>query len=140
MAVIERVWRMLSGGRVLYAVLACYLLVLGFLSLNPWLRPVTRPGMLSPDKFDHALAYGGLAVILYAVLRIRLLRHGPQAWLAALLGASAIGVLVEIAQTLFTTNRTGSIEDAVANVIGAAFGLVAYRIVSLLLRSVRSSS
>ena len=119
----------LSMPRVRYAVLACYLLVLFFLSLNPWVRPVFRDDIFSPDKLEHALAYGGLAILVFFCLnkwRNGSIRSTTRGWISAVLFSALIGVFVEIAQSLFTHNRTGSVEDAVANAFGAGLGCVAY--------------
>ena len=116
--------------RFRYAVLACYLLVLGFFSLNPWIRPTSTENVFSPDKIDHAIAYGGLAIIIFfcfAKLHNRYITSTSRAWIAALVTSVLIGILVEIAQSLFTYNRTGSVEDAVANAMGAALGYAAYQ-------------
>lgn len=113
-----------------YAALACYVIVLTFLSLNPWFRPEDRGGALSPDKVEHALAYGALAIMTFLCLVKA--RHGAghgttRVWITALSFAVVFGILMEIAQSLLTTNRTGSVEDAVANTIGAALGFATYQ-------------
>lgn len=112
-----------------YAVLVCYLMVLFFLSLNPWLQPASGQGFFAPDKLDHALAYGGLSLIIFFCL-VRsgngYVRSTAHAWMAALLMSVFIGILVETAQGLFMHSRTGSMDDAAANAIGAALGCVAY--------------
>ena len=120
----------LCKARLWYAVLLCYLSALLFLSLNPWVRPAAGDDLLSPDKLEHALAYGGLAIMVFVCL-VRW-RNGPiggtaQAWIAALLFSVLVGGMVEIAQTVFTPNRTGSVADALANAVGASLGFVAYQ-------------
>ena len=132
--------RVAENARAVYVLLGGYLLTLGFLSLNPWIRPETRPGVLSPDKFDHAFAYAGLCTMLYLALRAYPLRRDGQAWAAALLGATVIGILVEIAQGLFTTNRTPSLDDAIANAIGAVCGFIGFQLLCWLWRYRRSGS
>lgn len=121
------------SNRFWYAVLALYLLVLLFLSLNPWLRPASDASLLSPDKLDHALAYGGLAVILYLCLR-KNIADFRNAWIAALLAAIAAGALIELTQALFTHHRSGSFADAAANAIGAGLGYMAFRLFRLIAR------
>lgn len=121
-----------------YAVLACCLVVLGFLSLNPWFRPASREGIFSPDKLEHALAYGGVAIIAFLCLTTA--RNGSmasqasmhntaRAWITALSFSALVGIAMEFAQSLLTVNRTGSVADAIANAIGAALGFVAYQAV-----------
>lgn len=129
-------WRRRLGTRGFgLAALGGYLAVVSFLSLNPWVRPVSEAGMLSPDKLDHALVYGGLTVIVYFFLRTWRGVNGRRslwAWPWAIGAATLIGILIEIAQSLFTANRTGSVEDAVANAIGAVLGFLAFHAVKYL--------
>lgn len=113
-----------------YTVLVCYLSILGFFSLNPWIKPASTDSAFSPDKLDHAIAYGGLAIITFFCLTkpsCKYTNNISRAWIASLIIAVLIGILIEIAQGLFTYNRTGSTEDAVANAIGALLGYVAYQ-------------
>ncbi|MDX8400430.1 MAG: VanZ family protein [Gallionellaceae bacterium] len=121
--------------RFWYAILACYLLVLGFLSLNPWIRPVSTNEISSPDKLSHAFAYGGLTIIIFlcfAQSRHGNFRNSARTWIAAISIAVLFGVAIELAQSLFTVNRAGSLEDAIANAIGAGLGYVAYNMVKYL--------
>lgn len=113
-------------------ILAGYLLVLGFLSLNPWVRPASTATVFSPDKLAHVLAYGGLAIILYSYLAGqpgRFRNCSPCAWMAALAGSASIGILIEIAQGLFVAGRAGSLGDAAANVLGAVLGYAVFLVV-----------
>jgi glycopeptide antibiotics resistance protein len=43
-------------------------------------------------------------------------------WVRLALGAVALSVLIELAQTIFRPDRTGSFRDVVANTLGAALG------------------
>lgn len=130
---LARVRQTTRSKRFWYAMLTLYLLVLLFLSLNPWLRPASTASLLSPDRLDHALAYGGLAVILYLCLQNSIIDSG-SAWIVALLAAIAAGILIELAQTLFTPHRSGSFADAVANAIGAGLGYMAFRLFRFIAR------
>lgn len=110
---------------VWYAALVVYLAALSVLSLNPWLRPVSRADLFSPDKIDHALAYGGLSILLYFCLSRSRRERVPSdlsIWGAAIGVAVLVGVLLEVCQSLFTRNRAGSVVDAIANAIGALVG------------------
>jgi VanZ family protein len=105
------------------------------MSLNPWLRPETMASAFSPDKLGHALGYGVLVVLVYYFLvniggRFR--NCSPCAWSAALAIAVCFGILVEIAQGLFTTSRTPSVADAVANACGALAGYLGFHAVKFL--------
>lgn len=122
-------WMAARGGRFWYGVLACYLSVLAFLSLNPWLRPAATAGILSPDKLEHAFAYVLLVSILFLCISKAsnvYLRNTAHAWMAAIFIAVMIGILIEVAQTLFTRDRSGSVGDALANGAGAVLGYFIY--------------
>lgn len=128
-------------GRVLWrALLVSYLGLLGFLSLNPWVRPESTPGALSPDKLEHALAYGILAVSIY----FSLASHAGCyrncsfcAWSTAVGSAVSVGVFIEIAQGLFTSSRSGSIGDAAANAAGAMFGCIIFLVGKSFIRQIK---
>jgi VanZ family protein len=110
-------------------VLVSYLLLLGLLSLNPWFRPASNDDLLSPNKVDHALAYGGLAILVFLCInrpRIEYKRAASGEWLAAILIAVTVGILLEATQSLFTDYRNGCVADALVNAIGAILGYVAY--------------
>jgi VanZ family protein len=112
-----------------YGVLVLYLAVLLFFSLNPWILPTATDSFFSPDKLDHAVAYGGLVIILYFCISrsaILLKNNSRLSWIISIAVAILTGILIEIAQSLWTSNRTGSIEDALANTIGTAIGLVIF--------------
>lgn len=114
----------LADSRFWRVIVLAYLTVLSFLSLNPWLRPKDSGGAFSPDKIDHAIAYAGLAIVIYLCL---FPPRQPRAWVFAVAGATSTGILIEVAQSLFTTNRSGSVDDAVANAVGALLGFVLFR-------------
>ncbi len=112
-----------------YGILGLYLAVLLFLSLNPWVLPKSTDSIFSPDKLDHAVAYGGLVMILYFCFSrtaIKFKNNSKLSWLISIVVAISTGISIEIAQSLFTTNRTGSIEDALANATGAVLGVVIF--------------
>ena len=129
-----RCW--MNNAKFWYAILACYLCVLGFLSLNPWIRPVSTDEIFSPDKLDHAFAYGGLSIITFFCLahsRKEYVRSTGRVWITAMIISTLIGILIEVAQSLFTYNRTGSVEDAVANAVGAGIGCLSYHLVKYMM-------
>lgn len=104
--------------------LTLYLGALGFLSLNPWFKPSgeTAFGLIPWDKIDHAVAYGGLTVLL--VLALSKTRRRKTAVGGGILIASAIGLLTEFCQAWFTDSRMFSYLDACANGVGALTGAV----------------
>ena len=99
-----------------------YLVVLAFLSLNPWLRPAAEG---NSDKIEHAIAYAGLTVLMFMCVGGARAWQARRPWLhviAVMTISMAIGAALEVAQSLFTHNRVGSVSDAVANGVGVTLG------------------
>lgn len=88
-----------------------------WLSLIPS-PPVPKTGILSWDKFQHAVAYGLLTIFAfnwYASL--------SPLWRRLLLAAVTavmFGALMEMAQGMFTTSRSAEMGDLLADAVGAA--------------------
>ncbi|MDD5411248.1 MAG: VanZ family protein [Methylobacter sp.] len=104
-----------------------YLVVLGFLSLNPWLRPNPEQaiGFIAWDLLDHAVAYGLLSVLLMSAFIKR--RRSLAMTFMVVVAASLIGVLFEYCQYWFTSTRQFSFYDAVANIFGSVLGVAAFQ-------------
>lgn len=106
--------------------LLLYLVILGFLSLNPWLLPDPSQaiGFITWDLLDHAAAYGLLSVLMM----LTFMRYDSP-WAMALvlvLASSLLGVLFEYGQHWLTLTRQFSLYDAMANVFGAVLGVVVF--------------
>jgi VanZ family protein len=106
--------------------LSVYIVVLAFLSLNPWLHPnsSTAIGDITWDKIDHAAAY-----CLLSLLLMSLCRHKKQQWIVSctvLLICPLVGILFEYCQLWFTATRQFSYHDAMANVLGAVLGVILF--------------
>jgi VanZ family protein len=103
-----------------------FLIILGFLSLNPWLRPESTQaiGLVTWDLIDHAAAYSLLSVLMMLAFR----QQDRPLVMASIVvpAASLIGVLFEYCQYWFTVNRQFSIFDATANVCGAVLGVIVF--------------
>ncbi len=109
--------------------LFCYLLILGFLSLNPWLLPDPNKaiGSITWDLLDHAVAYGGLSILMLLTFK-----QERRLWvntLVVFILASFIGVFLEYSQYWFTLNRQFSFFDAVANLFGSMLGILVFWLV-----------
>jgi VanZ family protein len=106
--------------------LILYIIIVVFLSLNPWLKPDSSEafGFLTWDMIAHAGAYGGLAM----VLMLALIRRGTGLTITALviLVCGLSGILMEYCQSWFTITRQLSMHDAVANFMGAVLGATAF--------------
>ncbi len=112
--------------RFKWLLLFLYLIILGFLSLNPWLLPDPKQaiGSLSWDLLDHAIAYGGLSILLMLLFRLH-----NRPWMKAtlvILASSLTGILLEYSQAWFTLNRQFSLFDAAANVCGSVIGVLMF--------------
>ncbi|HEY8096536.1 MAG TPA: VanZ family protein [Methylobacter sp.] len=117
----------------------CFLIILGFLSLNPWLRPDSTQaiGFISWDLLDHAAAYSLLSVLMMLAFR----QQGSP-WVVAsfvIPVASLIGVLFEYCQYWFTVSRQFSFFDAAANVCGAVLGVIVFWSVQIYRKRYRAS-
>lgn len=103
-----------------------YLIILGFLSLNPWLLPDPRLaiGFITWDLLDHAAAYGLLSVLLASAFR----QQGRLLVMTfiVILASSLTGVLFEYGQYWFTSTRQFSFYDATANIFGSMLGVVVF--------------
>ncbi|MFA9391455.1 MAG: VanZ family protein [Prolixibacteraceae bacterium] len=78
------------------------------------------------DKFVHFCMYFGLAFLLIPAL-LKNKKYINAYWFAFIISILS-GSLFELIQTYFTTSRTGSIYDEIANATGALFGIFAYQI------------
>ena len=85
---------------------------------------VPMPGLWRHDKLMHALAFAGLAVLVF-----RASRHAP----GAVVFATAYGALDELHQR-YTPHRSSDPEDLAADFIGACLGTAVALIWSRILR------
>ncbi len=103
-----------------------FLIVLAFLSLNPWFLPDPKQavGFITWDLLDHAAAYGLLSVLMMLAFS-----NQERFWVKAgvvIPASSLIGVLLEYCQYWFTSNRQFSFFDATANVCGTVLGVLVF--------------
>jgi VanZ family protein len=88
-----------------------------WLSLDP--DPyLPKEGPLSWDKAQHALAYAVLTLLGGWAL-LPMVKGALRAWRWAMLMAVAYGVLLEMAQAVFTRYRRAQMGDALADALGA---------------------
>jgi VanZ family protein len=80
--------------------------------------PSLNSSLLDWDKFQHAAAFGLLALLGGKALESWL--PITRAWVVAFLLAVLLGGLVEIAQATLTNYRNGDWHDLLADTIGAA--------------------
>ncbi|MDD5580114.1 MAG: VanZ family protein [Methylobacter sp.] len=106
--------------------LSIYFIALGFLSLNPWLRPDPHlaVGVVGWDLVDHAIAYGLLSILLLSTFVKQ--RRQLSMTLMGVLVCSLIGVMFEYSQYWFTSTRQFSFYDAIANIFGSVLGVAAF--------------
>lgn len=99
------------------------ILVLSFMPVGHVEIP-DLPFNIGPDKIVHFLMYGGLTfTILYE-------RNWSFTWVAPVV-AIVLGCLVEVGQETLTTWRTGRLDDACANAIGALLMAVCVKIYAI---------
>jgi len=76
------------------------------------------------DKYVHLTFYFIFTVLWYLALRLRYIVSGSKIRLTIFLMAVVFGVLIELAQEFFTTDRSADVNDAFANSIGSALAVL----------------
>lgn len=76
------------------------------------------------DKLVHAGMY--FFSCLFLISPFEKIKIG-KGYLAAFFSSLALGALFEVLQSTLTSNRSGNIEDFIADLVGAALALVCYR-------------
>jgi VanZ family protein len=82
--------------------------------------PTPESSLLAWDKFQHAAAFGLLALLGGKALESLL--PSTRAWFMAFILVVLLGGLVEVAQAMLTDYRSGDWHDLLADAVGA--GLV----------------
>lgn len=91
---------------------------------KPQSLPSIAVGGSFSDKWVHFLMYFLLTVVsCFAIPRS--LRTPRKCFIAALL-ATVFGMIIEIMQFALTDYRSGDVDDALANMVGAFLGLVLF--------------
>ena len=107
------------------SILLIYVVILAFLTFNPWILPGSSMLVgIVLDKLEHAIAYSGMSFLI--MLAYGITKSSRMSSLIAFLFCSSIGLLFEFIQLWFTTNRQFSINDAIANVLGALLGVAVF--------------
>jgi VanZ family protein len=96
---------------------------------------VSNPRVSMPfgfDKLMHVGAFFGLQLLSYRALRFSLPHWGARAlrWGGAIASMSA-GIALEVLQSGLP-NRSGDLQDVVADAVGASLGMLALRLLALL--------
>lgn len=107
--------------------LLIYLVIICFLSLNPWLLPGSGRviGFVTRDMLDHAAAYNGLSLLMLMSLK-KWQQPAAVKIFVVLVSCGSIGILLEYCQYWFTSTRHFSFHDIIANIFGAALGLFCF--------------
>ncbi len=109
-----------------WKLLALYLAILSFLSLNPWLLPDSKQaiGAITWDFIDHFAAYALLSILMMSVFKLE--KTSLKTTVFVILISSSIGILFECGQYWLTSTRQFSLFDALANVAGALLGVMIF--------------
>lgn len=102
---------------------------LGIFLLSTFLSiPVRVEGIGYLDKIEHAFAYFVLmSSFMFAFKKTEILTTKRSYYL--LVGASAYGFLLELAQYTFFPNRYFEWVDAMANVLGVIIGYLIFKLI-----------
>jgi len=77
------------------------------------------------DKLLHGVFYFGFTVLWALFFKTRPMVKKPI--LLGFIFAVVYGIIIEICQAFFTTNRSGDVLDALANTMGAAVAVIVLR-------------
>ena len=91
-----------------------------YLSLTSSLHLAEEISIPNKDKMAHFVFYFLFVVLWSSAINPYSLKNGIKILIVAI----SYGILMEIFQKLFTTTRTADVLDALANSIGAIFGLI----------------
>ncbi|RNC67583.1 MAG: hypothetical protein ED859_13965 [Desulfuromonadales bacterium] len=103
------------GGRLL--LLAAWSGTILWFSLDPS-PPEPNVELLAWDKFQHAAAYGVLA-LLWGTFLVAFSEGRHWSWFRAFAAAVGYGALMEVAQVVLTSTRRAEFGDLVADAAGA---------------------
>jgi len=103
--------------RILLTITICYTLVLTFFSLASF-SSIPEIGTGYDDKILHCLAYGLLFLLWYFTLNS--LKIAKPIFIAIIVSL-VYGIIIEVLQGEFTTDRQLDVFDALANLIGIVF-------------------
>ena len=76
------------------------------------------------DKYVHLTIYFIFTVLWYLALRLKYIVSVAKIRLTIFLMAIVFGVLIELAQEFFTTDRSADVNDALANSTGSALAVL----------------
>jgi VanZ family protein len=76
------------------------------------------------DKYVHLTFYFIFTVLWYLTFRLRYIVSGAKIRLTIFLIAVVFGILIELAQEFFTTDRSADVNDALANSTGSALAVL----------------
>lgn len=93
-----------------------YSILIVWLSLTP-APPTIDDALFGWDKFQHAAAYGVLALLAFRAFGGAVL-SAKQRWLQAAAVSFSLGGLLEVAQWAFTKTRTAEFSDLLADLLG----------------------
>lgn len=76
------------------------------------------------DKYVHLTFYFIFTVLWYLALRLKFMAGGAKLRFTVFLMAVIFGVLIELFQQFFTTDRSADVVDALANSTGSALAIL----------------
>lgn len=80
-------------------------------------------GVENADKLVHFTFYAVFAILWFFYLKLYVTNH-TKLYLFVFIFSVSFGIMIEICQSIFTETRQADVIDAVANTLGAFFGLL----------------
>lgn len=86
------------------------------------INSIPETGLSFEDKLFHFIAYAMFTIIwFYALINNRVKLKKDSTIVVAVLIAVIYGIIIEVIQGQFTTNRVMEFNDIIANILGALF-------------------
>lgn len=80
-------------------------------------------GVENADKIVHFTFYAVFSILWFFYLKLYVTNH-TKLYLSVFAFSVSFGIMIEICQSIFTETRQADAVDAVANTLGAFFGLL----------------
>lgn len=109
-------------------ILIALIILYGSLTSSDHLKPVTFFALDHIDKFIHFLLYATLSLFFYASIKKQTNFRSDAVVVINLITIISYGLLMEVFQYAFTSDRTAEIFDAIANSLGCVFGIFLFAV------------
>ena len=109
----------------LFLAILCTVVIFVLSMISP--NRIPQPSLTHIDKVEHTLAYATLSFLWFCFAKKN---HVKFTYISILI--LLYGIIIEVVQAEYTTNRSGDLYDFIANAIGCAIGYLFFKLVDYL--------